>query len=502
MTLEVKMWGRIGKLAAPVILAMLTQTAINIMDTVMVGWLEPSYSIAGQSALGYSLPLLWSVGGFLSALSVGTLAITARRFGEGKFEKSGQTLTNSVTIAVISGIVFSIGSYLAVPYVFPLLNDNESVLAFGIPYAQLRLLGVLSMVATISFKSFFDGIGKTHVHMVIAIIMNAANIILNYLLIFGIGPFPRLYVAGAGLASLIATYIGLAIMILWALSPKYIKKFKYFSRSKLSKKVAWAIVRISFPSGLATVFAMLGFLMFLKIVGYLDTMAVEETLSATAAYGGPFAQSFASLQHQLFDSHDFFGRIYVSDLAFMSIEARPPIFASGAKVIMDLLSITFMSAIAFGTATATLVSQSMGKGDPELAEKYGWESAKLGGLLFGLIGLLTFIWPEVALGLLSRDQAVITAAIPSIRVLASIEWAIGIGLILTQALFGAGNSKFVMYVEGTLHVVCLVPLAYILGIRLELGPVGVWSSAVIYIILLASIMGWKFRGGSWKTIKV
>jgi Na+-driven multidrug efflux pump len=69
------------KLALPVVLAMLTQTAINIMDTVMVGWLDPSYSIAGQSALGYSLPLLWLVGGFLSAISVGTLAITARRLG-------------------------------------------------------------------------------------------------------------------------------------------------------------------------------------------------------------------------------------------------------------------------------------------------------------------------------------------------------------------------------------------------------------------------------------
>ncbi len=502
MRFHVSLWPRIGRLAAPVILAMLTQTAINIMDTVMVGWLDPSYSIAGQSALGYSLPLLWAVGGFLSSLSVGTLAISARRFGEGDFEKSGATLTNSMVIAVSAGLTCSVLAYMALPYVFPLLNSNESVLAFGIPYARYRLLGVLSMVATISCKSFFDGIGHTHVHMVVALIMNGLNILLNYVLIFGIGPFPQLYVEGAGLASLISTYVGLALMIGWTFLPRYAKKFRYYRRSNVDRRVMWSIVRISVPSGLATVFVMTGFLLFLKIVGYLDELAVQELLASVPAYTGGFSTTFAEFQHVIFDAADMRGRAFFTDMAFMAIEARPPIYTSGTKVIMDILSITFMSALAFGTATATLVSQSLGRGEPEMAERYGWESVKLAGMIFGLIGLITFIWPEQILGLLSRDAAVIEASIVSIRILAAIEGFIAAALILTQALFGAGNSKFVMYVEIVLHIVCLVPLSYFLGVVLNLGLVGVWSAALIYIVVLAGIMGWKFYGGTWKTTKV
>ena len=76
--LDRELTGRLLTLAYPVVLAMLTQTAINLLDTIMVGHLPKQYSIAGQSAIGYSLILLWSVGGFLSAFVVGTQAITAR----------------------------------------------------------------------------------------------------------------------------------------------------------------------------------------------------------------------------------------------------------------------------------------------------------------------------------------------------------------------------------------------------------------------------------------
>ena len=490
------------KLALPVVLAMLTQTAINIMDTVMVGWLDPSYSIAGQSALGYSLPLLWLVGGFLSAISVGTLAIAARRFGEDNETASGMVASNSIFVAATTGLVFSVLAFFAVPYVFPLLNDNESVVAFGVPYSQVRLLGVLSMVTTIAYKSFFDGIGKTHIHMWAAMVMNVANIVLNYSLIFGVGPFPRLYVFGAGIASLISTYIGLAVMVAWSFKGSFRKRFNYYRLKNLKAGLMGDIVKLSLPSGFATIFVMLGFLVFFKVVGDLDAMAVGETLATTAAYGGEHVKGIFAFQHTLFGSTGFGGRVFSSDIALMTIEARPPIYSSATKVITDILSVTFMSAMAFGTATATLVSQSMGRKDTYLAESYGWESTKLGVLVFGTLGLISFIWPEAVMGLLSQDASVIEAGVPPMRLMAAIEWLIAIALILTQALFGAGNTKFVMWVEMILHVVCLIPLAYLFGIVLKWGMLGVWSSVATYIVLLAIIMAWKFRSGDWKHIEV
>jgi len=75
-------------------------------------------------------------------------------------------------------------------------------------------------------------------------------------------------------------------------------------------------------------------------------------------------------------------------------------------------------------------------------------------------------------------------------------------MILTQALFGAGNTKFVMFVEFVLHFFCLVPVAYLFGIVLGWGVMGVWMGAFAYIVLLCTIMGWKFAEGGWKTIQI
>jgi Na+-driven multidrug efflux pump len=75
-------------------------------------------------------------------------------------------------------------------------------------------------------------------------------------------------------------------------------------------------------------------------------------------------------------------------------------------------------------------------------------------------------------------------------------------MILTQALFGAGNSRFVMIVELILHFTCLVPLAWLFGVTLHLGLIGIWSAAVVYVIALSTIMTLKFARGDWKTIRI
>src|SRR5258708_3808327 len=90
---------RIASLAAPVVLAMMSQTAINQVDHVLVGRLPSEQSIPGQAALGISLVLLWAVGGFLSAISVGTQALTARRIGEQEHDRAGQVMFNSLSVA-------------------------------------------------------------------------------------------------------------------------------------------------------------------------------------------------------------------------------------------------------------------------------------------------------------------------------------------------------------------------------------------------------------------
>ncbi len=491
---------QLSVMAAPIVIAMLTQTFINVVDTFFVGKLDPSVSIPGQAALGYSLPLLWAISGSLAAIGVGTQVMTARRFGAGEHTQAGVVLHNGLIIALISSLLMSLAAWFFVPHIFQFLSPNEAVVELGVPYARVRIVGALSFVATMAYKGFFDGIGKTRVHMIAAIVMNLANIILNYLLIFGAGPIPAYGVTGAAIASLISTFIGLAVMMGWSVAPAY-REYGIYRLSNANRRTLWELIKLSVPSGLAQVFIMSGVLMFLKIIGHLDADAITAALQSVDYYQAPFEVARAG-NDALREAQGLAQPLLVSDWGATLMASRPPLYSTAAKLIIDLLSLTFVTCIAFGTATATLVSQSMGRRDFEAAAGYGWDSVKAAMYVFGALGVVIMIAPGPFLSLLSDDALVIQAATPGMRLMGGGLMFTAMALVLTQALFGAGATKFVMLVELLLHGLCLAPLTYLLAIALDMGFMGVWLSASCYIGLLATLMAWKFWGGSWESIEV
>lgn len=493
---------RILSLALPIMVAMVTQTLINVVDTIYVGKLDPTYSIPGQAALGFSLPVYWSLGGFLAALGVGTQAITARRYGEGASEKAGQTLTNSLFVGLVASLTFTVIGWFGTPYVFPFLTSNESVLGLGIPYTQVRMLAILPMTWTMAFKGFFDGLGKTRVHMWACLVMNTVNILLNYPFIYGFGPLPPLYVTGAGIASIISTAIGMFIMMGWTFRETFREKFKYWRISNLRPRLMGEIARLSAPSGGAEIFMMSGVLMFLKIVAMLDEQAVHTAIQTTSVYAGSGGAVLADLQRQLATVASWPGSLLAADWAPTLLSSRPPVYTTATKLIIDLATLGFVTCIAFGQATATLVSQHMGKDDYREAERYGWDSIKIGMYIFGVIGVIVLLEPAFFLDILSDDQLVIEAAIPGLRIMASLQMFVAAALILIQALFGAGNTKFVMYTEAAVHFLCLVPLTYLLSITFGVGFMGVWISAAVYVVTLCGVLTWKFWSGTWKNTEV
>ncbi|HOX42654.1 MAG TPA: MATE family efflux transporter [Myxococcota bacterium] len=467
---------RIGTLAVPVILGMFTETLVNHVDTALVGRLPGSTGVDGVAAIGLSLPLFWAIGGFFSSISVGTQAITARRFGEGQMELAGRALSNSLVIALACGLCISLVGWFVIPEVFPLLSPNPNVARLGAAYCQIRMLNVFSMVVTFSFKSFFDAIGKTYVHMIASITMNFVNIGMALLLVYGNLGFPRLEVAGSAWATLIATYVGLGFMVYWSLRKENREAFRYFRLSNLNRHVAWEIVRLSVPSGLATIFVMSGFEFFLWVMGHIQPTPVYLRELATLPLGGAMLQAAGIL--------------------------RPDLITSASWIMISFLMMVFMISIAFGTATATLVGQSLGAGKPDLAERYGWQSVRIGGYVMGLLGVAIILFPRVFLAIFTDKVAVIEVAVPAFRLMGAFTGVISAGLVLVQALYGAGNPKFVMKVELLLHFGCLIPLSYLLGIVLGGGMLGTWSAAAVYAVLLTSILAWKFRQGKWKQIQL
>src|SRR5258708_2233813 len=164
------------KLALPTVLAMLTQSAVNEVDIVFFSHLPCPESSNAQAALLPSLILLWMFGGSLSAISVGTQAITARRLAEGKLLSAGGVLVNSWLFSLVAGIVFTVVGYACLPLVLRFLIQVPEVRQAARAYMGWRLLGIASMAITFSFKAFFDGIGQTYVHMISAVVMNVLNV--------------------------------------------------------------------------------------------------------------------------------------------------------------------------------------------------------------------------------------------------------------------------------------------------------------------------------------
>jgi multidrug resistance protein, MATE family len=448
---------RILGLAIPAQLALLTQTGVNLVDTWFIGMLGEPERSQGQAMLSFSLALLWAVGGFLSAISVGTQAMVARREGRGDPQSSGLVLANALLLAGVSSTVVMIGVWGLVPVAFRMVSTDPNYVRLGTDYCQWRFVGLISMVMTAAYKAFFDGTGRTYVHFVASIVMNVFNIALCWLFIFGNLGAPRMGVEGAGLAAALSSWVGLIVMALWSASRREQIRYRVYRRRVLRAAALWQLAKLSVPSGVATTVVMTGFILFIGIVGMFDR---------NSEIGG--------------------GSVY----------------GAATTIIINVLSLTFFSCLAFGVATATLVSRSLGERRPERAEQYAWSSVKLGCIMFGVVGSLEIAYPEACIAFFNDSPAVIAAGKASMRLMGACGPLIAAGMILTQALFGAGNPRFVMIVELVLHFGVLLPLAYLLGVELHGGLLGVWTSAAVYVLLLTAIMVVKFRSGSWKSISI
>jgi Na+-driven multidrug efflux pump len=127
---------------------------------------------------------------------------------------------------------------------------------------------------------------------------------------------------------------------------------------------------------------------------------------------------------------------------------------------------------------------------------------KLGAIIFGILGAVIFTWAPNVMRVFSDADVVIEAGTNPLRLVSALGPIIAFGMILTQALFGAGDTRYVMTVEVILHFVCLVPCAWLFGITLRGGLIGVWMSAGLYALLLTTFMAVRFARGRWKTLQV
>lgn len=433
------------RLATPVTLGMLTFTLLSVVDTAMLGRL----GAVPLAASGVAGVLFFSVVFPVSGFSVGVQALTARRFGEENETECGQVLNTGVALCLTLGVPLVIAAPWLARIIAPLTSNDPEVLDAGAVYLHYRFLGAAFMLLNFTARGFFAGIGKTRHQLNGSVLITAVNVLLDYLLIFGHAGFPRLGIQGAAIASTIALGTGTVYYVgVITLAPSYRRRFAAFHPPWFVARWLRPIVRLSIP-----VFA--------------------QRLLSNGAWS----------------------------IFFLIIARIGTIELAATNVIRSIYHLTIMIAVGLGTSAAALVGQNLGAERPERAEQLAWEAVRLASWSMAIVGILFLAVPGWVFRIYTHDAAVTDVGRLPLMALGFVQAFAGIALVLSQALQGAGNTRYVMVVE-FVCVACYLPTVYFLGLRTPLGLLGAWTGEYVYWLLLAGAMALKFRTGTWKAIAV
>lgn len=436
---------RVLRLAYPIVLGMTSFTLLSVVDTAMLGRL----GAAPLAASGIASVLFFAVAFSIAGIGVGVQTLTARRFGERNDSECGAVVDAGLALACLLGIPLTAAAPWLARLLAPILSPDADVATLGDVYLHYRFYGALPMLANWVLRGFFAGIGETRHQMVASIVTTVANIVLDYVLIFGHVGFPAMGIAGAAIASSLASGAGTVYLAWTALSPAHRRRFEVLKRPLTIRRWTCPIVRLSLPVAAQRALSNGSWLVFFTVVSRIGTVELAAT-----------------------------------------------------NVIRSVYNLTIMLGVGLGTASGALVGQQLGAGSPESAERLGWEATKLAALSMGTVGILFLACPSAILGVYTTDPAVIAAGRSPLFLLGFIQAFAGISLVLAQSLQGAGNTRFVMLVEllvcGTLYL----PVVYVLGLRTRLGLIGAWTGEFLYWTTMAVVMVRKFAHGGWKRIVV
>lgn len=434
--------GRILSLALPIIGGMASQNVLNLADTAMVGLL----GAAPLAAVGIASFANFMAAAFIMGLSAGVQAMASRRVGEGRHGDAAVPLNGGLMLALLIAVPWSLVLIIETPRFFGFLVSDPEVVSLGVPYLQARLVAMVAMAMNFAFRGYWNGVGLSKIYMRTLIVMHSVNIVLNWILIFGHLGMPAFGATGAGIASATATFIGTGIYIYQGVR---LARGNGFLRGLPDRSTILTMLRLSIPAGIQQFFFAAGMTAFFWILG----------------------------------------RIGTAELA-------------ASNVLVQLLLVAILPGIGFGMASASLVGQALGRGDPEGAHAWAWDVVRLAVVTVGAISLLGLIFPDFLLGFFLHEPETLALARTPLRALAVAMWVDTIGLVLLNSLLGAGDSRRVMVVSVVLQWFVFLPVAWVLGPRLGLGMTAVWLAHVAYRGLQSLVFIAMWKGRRWAKVSV
>ena len=431
-------------LSVPMILEMVMESLFALIDAFFVS----RVSVDAVATIGLTESVVTLVYSVAIGISMAATAMIARRVGEKKPEAAAVAAVQAIGMAVILSIIFGLSGFFFAEDILRLMGATESIIASGSNYTRILFSTNLVIMLLFLLNGIFRGAGDASYAMASLWIANIINIILDPLLIFGIGPFPELGVTGAAVATSIGRGIGVIFQLYLLIFGGGIIKI-----AARHLKVAWGVVKrlawVGFTGTLQFLIASASWIVLMRIIAQFGSEAV-----------------------------------------------------AGYTIAIRLIIFTILPSWGLANAAATLVGQNLGAGQPERAETSVWRSAFFNMLFLFSVSLIYFLGAPPILGLFNDDPEVLRAGILSIRIISAGYIFFAYGMVLSQAFNGAGDTRTPTIINFFCFWLLEIPLAYLLAVNLEWELAGVCAAIAISETVMAIVCILVFRRGKWKTVEI
>lgn len=424
-------------MALPAVIANLLMTAFHNVDTFWIGRSLGAESLAAVTGAVFWVWLVISVG---EMVSIGLDAIAARRHGERRPADAARTVGDGFVLALLLGGAIAVATPFVLPLLFQLLGTSTAVSGIGRAYLGTYFLGMPLIFGFFAVDAAFRARGDTRTPLWILAATTVFGLVLDPLLIRGIGPFPALGVRGAALATLV-------------------------------------------PRGLACVIGVV----LLRRRGMLQWgMPRWPVLGTIVRVGAPAAATGV-----------VFSFIYVLLTRITTQFGTPALAALGLGFRME--SVVYVASVGMGAAVAAIVGQSLGAGDSDRAARAGWVSTGVVSVVGIAMAAASLLFAEEFAGIFSDDPAVIAEAARYLRISAFSQLFLGAEVVLESAMAGAGWTMVPMLLSTSITALRLPVGAWAAS---QWGTTGLWWTIALTAAARGVLMVGLWWSGRWRGAKV
>ncbi|EGL15402.1 MULTISPECIES: MATE family efflux transporter [Paenibacillus] len=437
-------WGMILRLAVPSIVSFAAATLTGTINLMMVG---PMGALV-IAAVGICNIIMYNAWAACSGIGHTVNYLVAQNFGAGDMKKGVERTYIALYLCLALIAVILAAGWFGSEGILRLMGSSEELVAAGKEYLELRFYAMAFSVLNFVLFGFLRGIGDTRSPMALTILGNAAMIVFTYGLTYGHLGFPELGLPGAGLAVLIGEAIcsiGSVYIVFFRLHDKYRTR----TRVKLDRREARLIA------------------------GESGKLGMQE-----------FAMSLAM----------FVFTMFVTRLGTEALAAN--------EIALNVMALGFMPAFAFASTATILVGREVGKHRPDLARRYGTDTAVLGSICLLVLGAVEFVFAVPIARLYSQDPEVYALAADLIRISAFLQLFDGLLNFYAGGLRGIGDTTFLLGTSLVLSWVFFVPLAYLLTFVWGFGSAGAWISLYAFIAAFGLAVMYRFYRTDWAAVRI